>query len=94
MDDSMDGSPPPSIASSVETPISTPMGTPSTHTTHSRRSGKGGGKKLVTGYIIYASEVRKHVAEKNPNVGFGEISRIVGNDVCRARNIFLLSYDL
>jgi protein polybromo-1 len=42
---------------------------------------KGTGKKLVTGYILYSSDVRKTVAGKFPESSFGEISRIVGNEV-------------
>lgn len=39
------------------------------------------GKKLVTGYILYSSDVRRAVAQKYPDSSFGEISRIVGNEV-------------
>ncbi|CAL8069132.1 unnamed protein product [Orchesella dallaii] len=83
-EDSMDFSPP-SIGSSdshsippiVNTPVvvSTPVAT-----TPSTKKAKTPGKKLVTGYILYSSEVRKSVAEKNPDKGFGEISRMVGTD--------------
>lgn len=38
------------------------------------------GKKLVTGYILYSSEVRKSIVSANPDSTFGEISRIVGNE--------------
>jgi protein polybromo-1 len=41
---------------------------------------KGTGKKLVTGYILYSSDVRKSVASRFPESTFGEISRIVGNE--------------
>lgn len=37
-------------------------------------------KRQLTGYIIYASEVRKQVIDKNPNQAFGDISRLVGNE--------------
>lgn len=35
-------------------------------------------KRLVTGYIIFASEVRRSVVDANPDCSFGEISRIIG----------------
>lgn len=34
--------------------------------------------KMVTGYIIYASEIRKDIIKKYPNRDFGDISKIVG----------------
>lgn len=37
-------------------------------------------RQLLTGYIIYASEIRKQVIDKNPNQNFGDISRLVGNE--------------
>lgn len=36
--------------------------------------------KLVTGYILYSSEVRKDRAQSNPDCSFGDISRLVGNE--------------
>lgn len=36
--------------------------------------------KLVTGYILYSSEVRKERAAANPDFTFGDISRMVGNE--------------
>lgn len=36
--------------------------------------------KLVTGYIVYSSEVRKERAASNPDCSFGDISRMVGNE--------------
>ncbi len=36
--------------------------------------------KLVTGYILYSSEVRKDRAQNNPDCTFGDISRLVGNE--------------
>lgn len=41
---------------------------------------KKGSKRLVTGYILFASEVRKSVIAANPECSFGEISRIIGNE--------------
>ena len=37
-------------------------------------------KRLVTGYIIFASEVRKSVIQANPDCNFGDISRIIGTE--------------
>ncbi|KAG6449065.1 protein polybromo-1 isoform X3 [Manduca sexta] len=37
-------------------------------------------QKIVTGYILYSSEVRKAIIANNPEATFGEISRIVGNE--------------
>ncbi|XP_050685082.1 protein polybromo-1 isoform X2 [Leptidea sinapis] len=37
-------------------------------------------QKIVTGYILYSSEVRKPIVANNPECTFGEISRIVGNE--------------
>lgn len=34
--------------------------------------------KMVTGYIIYASEIRKEVIKKYPDRDFGDISKLVG----------------
>lgn len=34
--------------------------------------------KMITGYIIYASEIRKEIIKKNPDKDFGGISKIVG----------------
>ena len=36
-------------------------------------------RRLLTGFIIYASEVRKTVVEKHPDQNFGYISRLVGD---------------
>lgn len=74
---------PPSIGSSSETGfiIGIPLGpqTPS-GSSGKNKSGKTG-KKLVTGYIVYSSEVRRPITEKNSNSSFGEISRMVGQEV-------------
>lgn len=37
--------------------------------------------KQVTGYILYSSDVRRTVTQNNPARTFGEVSRIVGNEV-------------
>ncbi|GFG36133.1 hypothetical protein Cfor_02751 [Coptotermes formosanus] len=72
LEDSLDGGPP-SVGSgdtappvAVTTPVSSKKKTP--------------GKKLVTGYILYSSDVRRSVAANHPDSSFGEISRIVGNE--------------
>jgi len=86
-EDSMDGSPP-SLGSLSETTAglttvaSVPLGPATPTPTSVKKPTKTPGKKLVTGYILYSSEVRRSVAERNPNSGFGEISRMVGQDVC------------
>lgn len=36
-------------------------------------------RRLLTGFIIYASEVRKEVVEKYPDQNFGFISKLVGD---------------
>ena len=77
MEDSLDA--PPSLASSdVGSNSATPTPVPSTP---AKKNPKTPGKKVLTGYIIYSAEVRKSIAEKNQDKSFGEISRIVGNDV-------------
>lgn len=37
-------------------------------------------RKIITGYILFASEVRKQVCIDNPDCGFGDISRIIGQE--------------
>lgn len=75
MEDSMDGGPPSVgsdfIATSSPAPSHHHMSTPHT-------SKKKGGKKLVTGYILYSADVRRRVATSNPEASFGDISRLVG----------------
>ncbi|XP_059470820.1 protein polybromo-1 [Neocloeon triangulifer] len=73
MEDSMDA--PPSVGSG-----DTPTPSPLMQTPVSTVKKKGTGKKLVTGYILYSSDVRKNVANRFPDSTFGEISRIVGNE--------------
>lgn len=78
MEDSLDA--PPSIASSDAGGAIGGSGVASM-TPNPKKQGKTPGKKLVTGYILYSCDVRKAVADKNQDKSFGEISRIVGNDV-------------
>ncbi|KAH9420477.1 Protein polybromo-1 [Dermatophagoides pteronyssinus] len=72
------------------TPVTTPIVTPSaiisnngisTPITSSGNNSKKkpATKRLVTGYIIFASECRRSVVEANPECSFGDISRIIGN---------------
>lgn len=81
MEDSLDGGPPsvgsdmvataspaPSSAHHMTTPISI------------KKKDKERKSKLVTGYILYSSEVRKDRAQNNPDCSFGDISRLVGNE--------------
>lgn len=86
-EDSMDGGPP-SVGSDVASPAPLNQNTtnthnniftPNQHTATTIKRGKGG-KKLVTGYILYSSENRKSICAANPDTTFGDISRIVGND--------------
>lgn len=88
-EDSCDGRPPSVCSSDMGAP-STPTnpllfgGTQSSQ--NSRRSrprasrGPEGKSKLVTGYILYSSDVRRAVTQNNPLRTFGEVSRIVGNE--------------
>lgn len=61
---------PPQVSEVVNTPPP-PTSTPSS-------TKKKGLKRLVTGYIIFASEIRRSVVEANPECSFGDISRIIG----------------
>ena len=42
--------------------------------------GKGKGRN-ISGYIVFAAEYRKEIAGDNPDLNFGEISKIVGAKV-------------
>ncbi|XP_071547124.1 protein polybromo-1 isoform X2 [Panulirus ornatus] len=75
-EDSMDG-PPPSVAS-VDSGIiaGTPKSVKKTPT--GKQFQQMTGKKQMTGYILFAAEIRKSITLKNPSANFGEISRLVG----------------
>ncbi|RZF42138.1 hypothetical protein LSTR_LSTR008658 [Laodelphax striatellus] len=74
LEDSLDGvGGPPSVSSIGDTGPS--LSTPAS----SKKSSKPG-KKLVTGYILYSGDIRKGIASSNPDKGFGEVSRMVGNE--------------
>ncbi|BES94930.1 BAH [Nesidiocoris tenuis] len=72
MEDSLDG-PPPSVGS-VDVPQAV-VSTPAAVTKKVRKDGK---KSLVTGYILYSGDVRKSIAQNNPESNFGEVSKLVG----------------
>ncbi|XP_058823523.1 protein polybromo-1 isoform X2 [Topomyia yanbarensis] len=78
IDDSIDG--PPSIGSDVVATASPVPPTTTSTPQASGKKGKQGGRKLVTGYILYSSEHRKTIVASNPEATFGEVSRIVGNE--------------
>lgn len=64
--------------------ISSSIASPSSESKPTKRSKRDPNapktKRLLTGYIIYAAEVRKEYVDKNPNQDFGFISRLIGND--------------
>lgn len=96
MDDSLDGGPsigsdivPTSLSSPPPVAMMTPVH--QQHGTHAivstaatpvtiKKKEKEKKGKLVTGYILYSSEVRKDRAQSNPDCSFGDISRLVGNE--------------
>ncbi|XP_064474413.1 protein polybromo-1-like isoform X2 [Ornithodoros turicata] len=41
---------------------------------------KKSSKRLVTGYLLFAGEIRKSIVAANPDKSFGDISRLVGNE--------------
>lgn len=43
-------------------------------------TGGKSGKKVITGYILYSSEVRKAKVVENPECKFGDISRMIGDE--------------
>lgn len=43
-------------------------------------TGGKSGKKVITGYILYSSEVRKAKVLENPDCKFGDISRMIGDE--------------
>lgn len=43
-------------------------------------TGGKSGKKVITGYILYSSEVRKSKVVEHPECKFGEISRMIGDE--------------
>ncbi|XP_034942972.1 protein polybromo-1 isoform X2 [Chelonus insularis] len=73
-EDSMDAGGPPSVGSTEAQPVLSNAQTPVS------TKKKSTGKKLVTGYILYAGKMRTLITQNNPESTFGEISRIVGNE--------------
>lgn len=41
---------------------------------------KRSSKRVVTGYLLFSSEIRKSIVQSNPDRSFGDISRLVGNE--------------
>lgn len=96
MDDSLDGGSPSIGSDIIPTSISSPAPVvlTQTHQQHNiqaivstptmpatiKKKEKEKKSKLVTGYILYSSEVRKDRAQSNPDCSFGDISRLVGNE--------------
>ncbi|XP_018021058.1 protein polybromo-1 [Hyalella azteca] len=84
-EDSLDSSAAPSI-SSDSTPPSLAghhSGAPASPAVHSgaitsKSAKKTPGRKQVSGYLLFSSEIRKSVTMRNPSANFGEISRLVG----------------
>lgn len=76
-EDSMDGGPPSVISDTIAAPS---PATVAPHATPVSTKSKKPKSKLVTGYILYSSEVRKDRAQNNPDFTFGDISRMVGNE--------------
>lgn len=52
---------------------------------------KGAKKGRASGYIMFAAEYRKDITNKNKELSFGEISRIVGQK-WKVRLIFIISF--
>lgn len=77
-----------SITSQAQSPSQSQSQTPTTTTAttepkkHRKRKSKRPEhkSKLITGYIIYASEIRKEIIKQYPDNDFGYISKIVGNE--------------
>ncbi|KAK6643901.1 hypothetical protein RUM43_000166 [Polyplax serrata] len=79
MEDSLDGGPP--SVGSGDIPAQSPLPTMQTPLSLGKKKGKEKNPtKLVTGYILYSSEIRKAICTSHPEASFGEISRMVGNE--------------
>lgn len=64
-------------SSPIPTTLTTPM---STSKRPAAFTGGKSGKKVITGYILYSSEVRKAKVMENPECKFGDISRMIGDE--------------
>lgn len=51
------------------------------------------GKKQMTGYILFAAEIRKSITLRNPSANFGEVSRLVGIEWKRLTETDRKSYE-
>ncbi|EEB13504.1 predicted protein [Pediculus humanus corporis] len=79
MEDSLDGGPP--SVGSGDIPAQSPLPAMQTPLSLGKKKGKEKNPaKLVTGYILYSSEIRKGICTSHPEASFGEISRMVGNE--------------
>ncbi|KAL0270693.1 UNVERIFIED_CONTAM: hypothetical protein PYX00_008011 [Menopon gallinae] len=83
MEDSLDGGPP--SVGSGDIPAQSPLTNMSTPLSGNKKLSMQKNKeknptKLVTGYILYSSEIRKGICTSHPEASFGEISRMVGNE--------------
>lgn len=66
-----------STSSPVPALLTTPV---STSKRPAAFTGGKSGKKVITGYILYSSEVRKAKVMENPECKFGDISRMIGDE--------------
>lgn len=65
----------------TSSPIPAQLSTPiSTSKRPAAFTGGKSGKKVITGYILYSSEVRKAKVLENPECKFGDISRMIGDE--------------
>lgn len=65
----------------TSSPIPATLATPvSTSKRPAAFTGGKSGKKVITGYILYSSEVRKAKVLENPDCKFGDISRMIGDE--------------
>jgi hypothetical protein len=65
----------------TSSPLPTQLSTPvSTAKRPAAFTGGKSGKKVITGYILYSSEVRKAKVLENPECKFGDISRMIGDE--------------
>lgn len=70
----------PTLLPSTPVISATPVRTPGTTKSRRRSKRPEHKSKLITGYIIYASEIRKEIIKQYPDNEFGYISKIVGTE--------------
>lgn len=69
------------FALNTSSPLPIQLTTPvSTNKRPAAFTGGKTGKKVITGYILYSSEVRKAKVLENPESKFGDISRMIGDE--------------